>query len=51
MVALEYPNFLKNVDPNAHVKVFNSIVKANVETFEIYIINVFSYMLRDITSY
>jgi hypothetical protein len=49
MVALKYPNFQKNVDPNAHVKVFNFIVKANAETFEIYIIDVFSYTLRDIT--
>jgi hypothetical protein len=29
---------------------FNSIIKENVETSEKYIINVFNYMLRDITS-
>jgi hypothetical protein len=49
-VALKYPNFKKDVDPNVHVKVFNSILKTNVETSEKYIINVFSYMLKDITS-
>jgi hypothetical protein len=35
-VALKYPNFKKDVDPNAHVKMFNFVVKANVETFEVY---------------
>ncbi len=50
MVAFKYPNFKKNVDPDVHVKVFNSTIKANVETFEEYIINAFSYMLRDTTS-
>jgi hypothetical protein len=49
-VALKYPNFKKNDDPNVHVKMFNSIVKANAETSEKYIINAFSYMLRDMTS-
>jgi hypothetical protein len=49
-VALKYLDFKKDVDPNVHVIVFNSIVKTNVETFEKYIINAFSYMLRDMTS-
>jgi hypothetical protein len=33
MVALKYPNFKKDVDPNAHVKVFNSVVKKTENTF------------------
>jgi hypothetical protein len=49
MVALKYPDFKKDVDPDAHVKVLNFVVKKNVETFEKNIINVFVYMLRDIT--
>jgi hypothetical protein len=49
-VAFKYPNFNKDVDPNAHVKVFNYVVKVNAKTFEKYIINAFSYMLKDITS-
>jgi hypothetical protein len=49
MVALKYPDFKKDVDPDAHVKVLNFVVKKNVETFEKDIINVFIYMLRDIT--
>jgi len=46
-VALKYLNFEKDVDPNAHVKVFNSTIKTNVETSEEYIINAFSYTLKD----
>jgi len=50
MVAFKYPDFKKDVDLDVHVKVFNSIVKVNVKTSEKFIINVFSYTLRDITS-
>jgi hypothetical protein len=46
-VALKYPNFKKDVDMNVHFRVFNLIVKANAETFEEYIINLFKYMLKD----
>jgi hypothetical protein len=50
MVALKYHDFKKDVDLNVHVKVFNSVVKANVETFEEYIINAFNYKLKGTTS-
>jgi hypothetical protein len=49
-VALKYIDFKKDVDPDVHVRVFNSMVKANIETFEEYIINAFSYTLRDMAS-
>jgi hypothetical protein len=49
-VALKYPDFKKDVDLVAHGRVFNFAIKENVETFEDYIINVFSYMLKDTTS-
>jgi hypothetical protein len=29
-VACKYPNFKKNVDPNSHVRMFNSTIKENV---------------------
>ncbi len=48
-VALKCPNFKKDVDPNAHVKVFNYIMKVNVETSKKYIINAFNYMLKHMT--
>ncbi len=49
MVALKYLAFKKNVNLDAHVRVFNSTVKTNVDTFKEYIINSFSYMQRDTT--
>jgi hypothetical protein len=48
-VALKYFDLKKDVDLDAHVRMFNFIIKKNVETSEEYIINVFSYTLRDIT--
>ncbi len=48
-VILKYPNFKKNVDPNVHVRMFNSIMKVNVTTSEKYIINVFNYTLKNMT--
>jgi hypothetical protein len=49
-VTLKYPNFKKNVNANVHVRVFNFAMKANAKTFEEYIINAFSYTLKDTTS-
>jgi hypothetical protein len=42
-LALKYPNYKKDANLDAHVKVFNSIVKVNGETYEEYIINAFIY--------
>ncbi len=50
-IVFMYLDFKKDVDPNVHVKVFNFVVKTNVETSEKYIINVFNYMLKYTTSY
>jgi hypothetical protein len=50
MVVFKYPNFEKDVDPNAQVIMFSSVVKINAKTSEEYIINVFSYMLRNMAS-
>jgi hypothetical protein len=49
-VAFKYPDFKKDVDPDVHIKVFNFAVKENAKTSKIYIINAFSYMLRNTTS-
>jgi hypothetical protein len=48
-VALKYPDFKKDVDLDAHVRVFNFIIKINTETSKEYIINAFSYMQKDTT--
>jgi hypothetical protein len=45
-VTLKYHDFKKYVDPYAHVRVFNSIIKVNAKTFEEYIINAFNYTLK-----
>ncbi len=38
IITFKYDNFLKNANLDVHVKVFNSIVKANEKTFEEYVI-------------
>jgi hypothetical protein len=48
-VTFKYPDLKKDVDLYAHVKNFNFAIKANVETFEKYIINAINYMFRDMT--
>jgi hypothetical protein len=47
---LEYPNYKKDANPDAHVKVFQKIIRAKGETLEEYIINTFSYTLKEMTS-
>jgi hypothetical protein len=48
-VALKYLDFKKDVDLDAHVEVFNSVLKTNAKYFKEYIINAFSYMLKNTT--
>jgi hypothetical protein len=45
-VAFKYLDFRKDVDPNAHVRMFNYIIKANAQTSKEYITNAFNYMLE-----
>ncbi len=47
---LNYPKYVKDVDPNAHVKVFKVVIKANGETNDEEIVNLFSFSLRDTVS-
>jgi len=49
MLVFNYHDFKKNVSPNAHVKVFNSVIKTNAKSFEEYIITAFNYTLKDTT--
>jgi hypothetical protein len=49
-VTLKYPDFKKDVDPDAHVEMFNSVIKANAKTSQKYIINAFKCTIRDTTS-
>jgi len=50
-LALKYLDYKKYANPNAHVKVFNEVIKTNGEMYEEYIINAFSDALREMTSY
>jgi len=49
-LALKYPNYNKNVDPNFHVKVFHAVIRANGKTSEEYIINAFRYIFLKMAS-
>jgi len=44
---LNYPEYVKDVDPNAHVKVFKVAIKTNGETNDAEIVNLFSFTLKD----
>ncbi len=47
---LNYPKYVKDFDPNVHVKVFKVAIKANGETKYAKIVNMFTFTLRDIVS-
>jgi hypothetical protein len=44
---LQYPNYIKEIDPNAHIRLFKKAIKANGEIVEVDIINMFGFILRD----
>jgi len=49
-IALKYLDFKKDVDPDVHVRMFNSTINARAETSKMYIINAFRYTSKDTTS-
>jgi len=46
---LQYPIYVKNTNPNTHIRVFKKAIKANGETMEADIINLF-FLLYETTS-
>ncbi len=44
---LNHPKYKKNFDSNVHVRVFKVAIKANGETIDEEIANLFNFMLRD----
>jgi hypothetical protein len=44
---LNYPEYVKNFDPNAHVKFFKATIRTNGGIDNVEIINLFSFTLRD----
>jgi hypothetical protein len=47
---LNYLEYVKNSNPNAHIKVFKTTIKANGETKDVKIVNMFSFTFKDIMS-
>jgi hypothetical protein len=45
-----YPEYVKDSNSNAYVRVFKVAIKANGETKDVQIVNLFSFTLRDIVS-
>jgi hypothetical protein len=45
---LNYLEFVKDFNPNVHVKVFKVVMKANSETGDVEIVNLFNFTLKDI---
>ncbi len=45
---LQYPTYVKDIDPNAHIRVFKKATKANDEIVESDIINLFGFTFGDI---
>jgi len=44
---LQYPAYVKDIDLDAHIRVFKNAIKANGETMEADIINLFGFTLRN----
>ncbi len=44
---LQYPTYVKDTNPNAHIKVLKKAIKVNGETMEDDIINLFGFTFRD----
>jgi hypothetical protein len=44
---LQYPTYVKDTNPDAHIGVFKKAIKANGETMEVNIINLFGFNFRD----
>jgi hypothetical protein len=44
---LQYPTYVKDTDPNAHIRIFKKAIKTNGETVEADIIDLYGFILRD----
>jgi hypothetical protein len=47
---LNYLQYVKDFDPNAHVRVFKVAIRSNGETKDAKIVNMFNFTFRDIVS-
>jgi len=44
---LQYPTHVKDIDPNAHIKVSKKAINVNGEIMEVDIINMFGFTFKD----
>ncbi len=44
---LQYPTYMKDIDLNAHIKVFKKAIKTSEEVVEVNTIKLFGFTLRD----
>jgi endo-1,4-beta-mannosidase len=44
---LQYPTYVKDIDLDAHIRVFEKTIKANGKTMEANIINMFGFTFKD----
>jgi hypothetical protein len=44
---LQYPTYVKDTNPDAHIRVFKKAIKANGETMEANIINLFGFTFKN----
>jgi hypothetical protein len=47
---LNYPEYVNNSNPHVHVRVFKTTIKANGETKDVKIVNMFSFTFRNTMS-
>jgi hypothetical protein len=45
---LNYPEYVKDFDPNAHVRIFKAAIRANGKRKDAKIINMFSFTFKDV---
>jgi len=43
----QYPTYVKDTNLNVHIRIFKKTIKANGETMEVDIINLFGFTLKD----
>jgi hypothetical protein len=46
-IKLQYPTYVKDIDLDVHIKIFKKMIKANGETMQTNIMNLFNFTLRD----
>jgi hypothetical protein len=44
---LQYPTYMKDTNPNVHIRIFKKVIRTNGETMEADIINLFGFTLQD----